>query len=64
MIHFPALVDTSRIRRTRTLCADGTVMEFVELDGSNDGLGSISAEGLDRWVAGFPIRVSGNVGSG
>ena len=48
----------------RTLCPDGTVNEFVELDGSNDGPGSVTAEELDRWVAGFPIQVLGNAGSG
>ena len=44
---------------TRTLCPDGTVVEFVELDGSNDGPGSVSAEELDRWVNSFPIQLSG-----
>ena len=43
----------------RTLCPDGTVVEFVELDGSNDGPGSVTAEELDRWVDRFPIEVSG-----
>ena len=33
-------------RCTRTLCADGTVMEFVELEGSNDGPGRVTSEEL------------------
>jgi len=46
---------------TRTLCADGTVAEYVELDGSNDGPGSVTAEELDRWVASFPIQANGAI---
>ncbi|MGA2186807.1 MAG: hypothetical protein ABSH47_27680 [Bryobacteraceae bacterium] len=41
----------------RTLGPDGTVMELVELYGSNDGPESVTAEELDQWVAGFPIEV-------
>ena len=41
----------------RTLCPDGTVMELVELYGSNEGPDSVTAEELDRWVATFPIEV-------
>jgi hypothetical protein len=41
----------------RTLSPDGTVMELVELYGSNEGPDSGTAEELDRWVAGFPIEV-------
>jgi len=41
----------------RTLGPDGTVMELVELYGSNEGPERVTAEELDRWVASFPIEV-------
>jgi hypothetical protein len=41
----------------RTLSPDGTVMEFVEVFGSNEGPDRVTDEELDRWVASFPIEV-------
>jgi hypothetical protein len=43
----------------RTLSPDGTVMEMVELYGSNEEPDSVTAEELDQWVDGFPIEVPG-----
>jgi hypothetical protein len=37
----------------RTLCSDGTISEFVFLDGDRE---SISQAELDRFVAGFPVQ--------
>lgn len=46
----------------RTLGPDGTVMELVGLYGSNEGPERVTAEELDRWVAGFPIEVPARTG--
>jgi hypothetical protein len=46
----------------RTLCPDGTVMEFVELFGSNEGPDSVTAEELDQWVASFIGAADGTGG--
>ena len=48
-------LETARCKRT--LAPDGSVMELVELFGSNQGPDSITDEELDRWVASFPIEV-------
>jgi hypothetical protein len=39
---------------SRTLCAGGTLLEFVNLDGIR---GELSDDGLDRFVASSPIRM-------
>jgi len=38
---------------TRTICADGTLSEYVQLDGSSEEL---SDDDLERFVASFPIE--------
>jgi hypothetical protein len=46
-------------RCKRTLSPDGTVMELVELYGSNEGPDSVTPKELDQWVASFPIEAPG-----
>jgi hypothetical protein len=41
---------------TRSLCANGTLMEVVRLDGIR---GDLTDEELDRFVAGFPVTILG-----
>jgi hypothetical protein len=53
---YGAKTSLENARCKRTLCPDGTVAELVEMYGSNDGPESVTAEELDRWVAGFPIQ--------
>jgi hypothetical protein len=39
---------------SRTLCADGTLLEVVDLDGIR---GDLSDEALDQFVSGFPVNI-------
>jgi hypothetical protein len=41
---------------SRTLCADGTLLELVNLDGIR---GDLSDEALDEFVNGFPVAIVG-----
>ncbi len=49
----PASLENARCKRP--LCPDGTLLELVELEGSNEGLGTLTDDEQDEWVAGFPV---------
>ncbi len=40
----------------RSLYANGTLLELVRLDRSDEGRETLTDEELERWVAGFPVH--------
>ena len=40
---------------TRSLCADGTILEVVRIMKHNNVRGDLTAEQLDQWVETFPV---------
>ena|SRR5579862_798941 len=58
------MADLKASRCTRTLCSNGTLMDYVRLDDGHGNLASrngLSDEELNRWIESFPIEVAGRV---